>query len=617
MVARRWGLIARMLEVFVAARAADKERLLEALRDSGVVHLEPVAPARARADEALLSDVQRLSRAEQILSTVEPEGSAPSVAPLEAAGEVTEIFSRASELQSRLTAAQREVDRLALWGDTRLAELAALKDEGLVIELARVPAEAAGQVEAECVQRFADGKQTLVVAVSRAGRGAIGWPEGAEPVELPLRDRPAVREEAAGFDRTLKEDAARLRRLAHLRPQVTEERERLEEKVRWVEAERGGLEGEDLFALRGWLPADRAEKLTKDLERAGLPFALRTEEPSEEHDPPTLVRLPKAVRPIEGLFDILGTVPGYREFDVSAAFLLALPIFAAMLIADGGYGLALLLPALLFYGKMCRAVGKALTQLVMIIGGTSLVWGLFISSFFGIGDTHLMQAGGVLASVGQVLHGFKLIEGSYTDDEVVRQIIRLSFLLGAIHLSFAHLWRAYSLLPSLRALAHVGWAAFLWGVLFVTYGLVLGMESPGFLMPLLIGGGALAIIFAEPNRNPLKMLAMGLASFPLAAMGTLSDIISYIRLMAVGLASTILAATFNTLAAQLAETATWGAGAIILVFGHTLNIGLAVIALFAHGVRLNMLEFSNNLGMTWSGYPFAPFAATTRSNKNA
>jgi len=91
-------------------------------------------------------------------------------------------------------------------------------------------------------------------------------------------------------------------------------------------------------------------------------------------------------------------------------------------------------------------------------------------------------------------------------------------------------------------------------------------------------------------------------------MGTLSDTISYIRLMAVGLASTILATTFNDLAAQLAASATWLAGAPVLLFGHGLNIGLAMIAIFAHGVRLNMLEFSKCLGMSWSGYPYEPFS---------
>ncbi len=82
---------------------------------------------------------------------------------------------------------------------------------------------------------------------------------------------------------------------------------------------------------------------------------------------------------------------------------------------------------------------------------------------------------------------------------------------------------------------------------------------------------------------------------------------SYIRLMAVGVASYFIAYSFNLLGSQVADGATWFVGGIVVVFGHALNIVLAVIAIFAHGVRLNMLEFSNNAGVQWSGYAFAPF----------
>ena len=84
-----------------------------------------------------------------------------------------------------------------------------------------------------------------------------------------------------------------------------------------------------------------------------------------------------------------------------------------------------------------------------------------------------------------------------------------------------------------------------------------------------------------------------------------SDVISYVRLMAVGLASSVLAVSFNDIAFQadiLPITI------LVLVFGHSLNVGLALIAMFAHGVRLNMLEFSSNLGIEWGGHPFRPFA---------
>jgi V/A-type H+/Na+-transporting ATPase subunit I len=114
----------------------------------------------------------------------------------------------------------------------------------------------------------------------------------------------------------------------------------------------------------------------------------------------------------------------------------------------------------------------------------------------------------------------------------------------------------------------------------------------------------MTIIFKQPGTNLLKMIAVGLADFPLSMLSAFSDVISYVRLMAVGLASGVLAASFNDLALS---SGSWLLAIPIMIMGHALNIGLALIALFAHGVRLNMLEFSNNLGMQWTGYSYKTF----------
>jgi V/A-type H+-transporting ATPase subunit I len=101
------------------------------------------------------------------------------------------------------------------------------------------------------------------------------------------------------------------------------------------------------------------------------------------------------------------------------------------------------------------------------------------------------------------------------------------------------------------------------------------------------------------------MLLLGLANFPLSMLSAFSDVISYVRLMAVSLAGSVLGGSFNDMAFGIDF---WPLTVLVLVGGHSLNLGLAMIAMFAHGVRLNMLEFCNNLGMKWTGYPYAPFS---------
>jgi V/A-type H+-transporting ATPase subunit I len=183
--------------------------------------------------------------------------------------------------------------------------------------------------------------------------------------------------------------------------------------------------------------------------------------------------------------------------------------------------------------------------------------------------------------------------------------------VGATHLSLAKLWQAVRYYPDLRWLNRFGWALFIWGMYGVVNMFVLqGPMTWRTPWPyLLLAGAALAILFARPSTNYLKMLGMGLADFPLSMLSAFSDVISYVRLMAVGLASSVLAASFNEMAFEIGI---WPLTALVLLLGHGLNIGLAMIAMFAHGVRLNMLEFCSNLDMEWAGYRYKPFAHHAR-----
>jgi V/A-type H+-transporting ATPase subunit I len=285
---------------------------------------------------------------------------------------------------------------------------------------------------------------------------------------------------------------------------------------------------------------------------------------------------------------MLGTVAGYREFDVSIPFMLALPIFAAMLIGDGGYGAVLFIGLLLGYKKASSALGPNFTQLLIMVGAVSLLWGFLCGSFFGF-----------------VLYK-PPIPVNMTDQSRF-MLMQISFIMGAIHLSIAQLWQAFKIFPDLRFLNKVGWAIFVWGMLGVVQMFVLSAEMT-WSTPwpyLLIAGTVLAILFNSPSKNIFKMVLLGVANYPLSMLGAFSDIISYVRLMAVGLASSVLASSFNDLALN---SGSWLIAAPTLIFGHSLNLGLAMIALFAHGVRLNMLEFSNNLGMQWIGYSYKPFS---------
>lgn len=606
-------MIVPMRKVYLVGRDSDRRRLLEAIREAGVVHLVPADPARAVPDEKTQAEVRALNRALQVLRGVAPRGSCPDLPPVEAAYRVLEIEQRSVEHNNRLAALYHQLAQLDLWGDVKLEQIDSLRAAGIDLQFYAVPKRDLAEVSATCtavVGALRDGRSLVAVVIrtsegSAHGTGQDGsvgaarsadsrsaaepcqLPESAAVVPLPPRDAPSIRAEASQIDAALQADSAMLAELSHLTGAIEMEWKRLEQQAEFTAAMRGGLERDPLFAVQGWSPAENAPVLSGRLAEAGIPAALQWMDASEDEQPPTLIRVPAWARPIEGLFGILGTVAGYREFDVSVPFMIALPIFTAILISDGGYGAVLLLALTLGYGRAARAFGEQFTRLLLVVAGAALAWGFLCGTFFGV----------------------TLYEPVIRVDmsEQSRQfMMRMCFVMGAIHLSIAQLWSAICLFPDARFLNKVGWAIFIWGMLGVVQMFVL--KSPmGWATPwpyLLIAGGTLAILFFQPSLNPMKTIGLGLANFPLSMLSSFSDVISYVRLMAVGLASSVLATSFNEMARGLDS---WPLAVAVLVFGHSLNMGLAMIAMFAHGVRLNMLEFSSHLGMQWKGYAYSPF----------
>jgi V/A-type H+-transporting ATPase subunit I len=543
-----------------------------------------VAPREARGKRPAVRRAQR--------GLPDPGGETPGrpiaeLTPDEAAREVLDIQRRTAERRNRLAALFHQLEQISVWGNLELKDVRELRGAGVDVRFYAVPARAARGIRAECAEVVADlpGERVLVAVANRGAEAAL--PPEATLMPLPPRDAPAIRAEAAQIDAALRRDAERLRDLTSLASRIEAELMRLRQQADWSVALRGAAADEHLFALQGWAPGEVAASLGEQLGARDIAAAVEVLDPAPDEEPPTLVRPPAWARPVEGLFRMLGTIPGYREFDVSIPFMVALPIFAAMLISDAGYGGLLLGATLLAYRRASARIGARFTQLLAIVGGVSLAWGAATASFFGF-------------TLYRPLIPIDLSEGS-------RQfMMRLSFTLGAVHLSAAQLWQAVRYYPHPRFLGRLGWALFIWGMYGVVKMLVLKWPM-GWHTPwpyLLLGGAALAVVFASPSRNLAKMLALGLAQFPLSMLSAFSDVISYVRLMAVGLASSVLAVSFN----QMALAAdSWLLAAVVLLFGHGLNLGLALIAMFAHGVRLNMLEFSSNLGMQWTGYAYRPF----------
>jgi V/A-type H+-transporting ATPase subunit I len=190
-----------------------------------------------------------------------------------------------------------------------------------------------------------------------------------------------------------------------------------------------------------------------------------------------------------------------------------------------------------------------------------------------------------------------------------RNVIGLTFAIGATHLTLAHLWNAVRYANTLRALAELGWVATTWTMYLLARQLVLGDRFPAAAWPVFGVGVALILAFTTPWRR-LRREWFGHAVLPLSLVNNFVDVVSYVRLFAVGAASFAVAGAFNELAAGIGLGGPVGGvlAALVLFFGHALNVLLAAMGVLVHGVRLNTLEFAGHLGLPWTGHDYRPFA---------
>jgi V/A-type H+-transporting ATPase subunit I len=289
---------------------------------------------------------------------------------------------------------------------------------------------------------------------------------------------------------------------------------------------------------------------------------------------------------------MIKTIPGYKEVDVSMWFLLFFSIFFGMLIGDAGYGAIFFIINLFCHIKFRNKVkDKSIFFLTYILSAATIAWGVLSGTFFG--QAYLPERVGPLLP--------------YLRDNM--NVQALCFFIGAAHLSIAHIWKFLRKFPSLKAFSEVGWIAILWGANFLARSLILGEVFASFGKWLFIGGAGLIILFTNPSKNILKSCGSGIGNFLLNIINSFTDVVSYIRLFAVGAATVAVADAFNQMALEVGQgSVVMGlVTALILFFGHTLNILLGAMAVLVHGVRLNVLEFSSHLDMEFSGVEYAPF----------
>ncbi|MFH0918526.1 MAG: hypothetical protein V1830_05275 [Candidatus Omnitrophota bacterium] len=586
-------MIVAMKKAFLLLQQSQAQAAIEDLRNLGLVHVEPEnIPSGAELSQ-VNEQLSLIEQARGILSTISPE---PAQKPAGGDPEnwmvvcrhIVDLQKRYEQLREYSVTLNSGIDLWKDWGDFDPQEVIALAQKGIVLKFYQIPKNQIKNLPPELLLKMISAQGSLVNCLVV---GSADTELNFKKLELPklslaqMQDR--LSEDIKIMQAIKKELASQLIYQNYL---IATEGNFLAQKDFYTVLKGLGQDGEIVY-LKGYIPVDAEEELVRLAKQNG--WGILTLKPGEEDSVPTLIRNPAWIRLIQPVLKLLELVPGYNELDVSPLFLVFFSLFFGMIIGDAGYGLLYLMLTFIVHKKFGKQIkNKTPIFLFYVLSSCAIIWGVISGTFFGQGW---------LVSL-----GLRPLVPSLSNINFVQA---LCFLIGAVHLTIAHSWRFVLKLPSLAAFADLGWISIIWAAFFLAKNLLLGDQFPLFGNWLIYGGITLVILFTSPQRNILKCIGQGLAAVALGLVNNFTDVVSYVRLFAVGLAGVAIADAFNVMAFG-APSRSLGAvigGILILIAGHALNFILGPMSVLVHGVRLNVLEFCSHANVSWSGFEYKPF----------
>ena len=539
-----------------------------------------------------------------------------------------------------ISAYRTELERIKAWGNLDPGEIAFLAEKGIVLSLHEmIPSEyekLGDSAKTIVLQRTKDIVRFLLLYNGMAGEEDknalersrfklpdISTKEIKEKLEEAGKQLQSIKEELAAFaayTESLERAIAGLKKEVEFETYASGmgEEELSEDSPRKV----------SVAYLVGFLPAEDLGKLqTMARENA---WGLLAEDPTEEDDAPTKLQNNKFVSLVYPLTDFLGSVPGYFEPDISGWFLAFIMIFVGIIFGDGGYGLLIcgIAAAMMIKNRKEKQAIAPIAWLLLLFGAVTVVWGTVTCSWFGLAPEVLPEwlrklSVPVLSNVYSDKIWYPFWTGGEAGLTTSQNVQIFCFTIALIHLLIAHISGARGNRGSLKILGDIGSILELIGMYYVVLSMVVngavfgldlvvsGIPVGTISISLVIIGFAVNFIFGNYEKSILQSVLDSLkdiVSMLLGVVNVFSDIVSYIRLWAVGLAGAAISSTVNEMVSPLLGHFIFIIFAVVvLVFGHGLNMILNVLSVIVHGIRLNTLEFSTHIGLSWSGHKYEPF----------
>ena len=570
-------MIEKMTKYSWILLSADKDDFLEKLRGLGVVDIKRSAkPVDERSQEYL----NLIEEKKELLKCI-VKGSDKAL----------------EELIAREKALEKEVNATEIWGDYDKAKL-----DAFGIRYYCVPE-----------KKFDESwEESYPVQVVSRKNGSV-WFVTLGTDDFPIKEtkRPErtlneVKAELAGTEDAIRTAKAEFESRKPLIPQIEKEIAALESDLSLYLASVKGDEAAEghLVLFEGFAPETEREMLEKEFD--SLSAIWTSEAATTTDNPPIKLRNNNFSKQFEVITEMYG-MPCYNEFDPTIFLSIFFLLFFAMCMGDAGYGLVLMALGFILRGKD-SGLGR-IWRLIVILGAGTTVVGFIMGGFFGINLARQSWMPECLKKC--MITGDITIGGSTYAKQMV-----LSLLIGIVHICLALIMKAVWAVRKdgfKNSLSALGWTLLIVGAVVALSVRLPGLISETALKWTLIGIGAVSalgiLLFNQWGRNPLKNIGSGLWDTYSMASGLMGDVLSYIRLYALGLSGGLLGATFNQMAGMvLGDNPSWQWLPFILIvlFGHVLNIAMSCLGAFVHPLRLNFVEFFKNSSYEGKGSAYNP-----------
>ena len=566
----------------------DYEPFLTQLRELGVVHITQKAAGLIEDDADLQAALQHEDELRRLIKQGAPD----------------QLIAERNEVTERIAAAKEAAQQAAVWGEFNAARIDQLKAAGYTLHFYECPSKAFREEWGIKVNE-AGGKTYFVALETLEDLTEIPAPEkSATQWYLEIEHLKGLY--AAADTRIVAWQKANM---DDLQAQLAEARQNIDWQK--VNLSTDKLAEGALCLFEGFCPIDKEPELNAMLAQAQVYY--EETDPAKKDATPIKLHNNWFVKLFEPLTGMYGW-PNYNEFDPTPILGPFFLLFFALCIGDAGYGLLLLLIGyLIFTNKLKIDMFKGMGGIIMALGVGSTIIGFFMGGFFGL---DLYTASWVPDSLKDIM--FKRLGG--TDGKIGEYDVMMvmAIVIGVIHICLA---------MTIKAIAYTKRDGFrntvsTWGwLLLIVGGIATAILGMTFSLPTdivkytLIAIGAVSalgiFIFNKPGRNPLINVGAGLWDTYQMSTGLLGDVLSYIRLYALGLAGGMLGAAFNQLGNQVLganpNVGTIIGFVLIVTFGHVLNLLMACLGAFVHPLRLSFVEYFKNSGYEGSGKLYNPF----------